>query len=297
MKNILLYIIPFCTIAFGCSQKFAGHSSVNLEVNSETGTPMLLGQCTENRLRHAPFDTWYTINYNSYAADTMTLMKFKKNLHHLRFEIFMGTWCSDSRREVPRIFRILHYCGVKPSQVKLVMLDNRDSTYKQSPEHEERGMNIHRVPDLILFDGTKELGRIVESPVNSLEKDLERILQSDDYVPRYHAVSFLIKYFEEDSVIAENPDRLASSLKPICSGPFELNTYGYVLMAAGQLERAKLVFILNTIMYPDKPNVFDSLGEFFYKTGQRSLAKINYLKVLQLDPTNENARKMTNVLQ
>ena len=52
------------------------------------------------------------------------------------------------------------------------MLSNQDSVYKQSPAHEERGLEIHRVPDLDSIEKGREIGRIVESPVLSLERDL-----------------------------------------------------------------------------------------------------------------------------
>jgi cytochrome c-type biogenesis protein CcmH/NrfG len=63
------------------------------------------------------------------------------------------------------------------------------------------------------------------------------------------------------------------------------------------MRKAGIVFKLNTELYPDKANVFDSLGEYYFKTGKRSLAKENYLKVLQMEPDNKNAKKMIAQLQ
>ena len=97
----------------------------------------------------------------------------------------MGTWCGDSRREVPRMLKILDYCGIKPEQVKIVMVSNADSLYKQSPNHEERGLNILRVPTLIVYENTTEINRVIEYPVESLEKDLLRIMSKQPYKPNY----------------------------------------------------------------------------------------------------------------
>jgi hypothetical protein len=58
--------------------------------------------------------------------------------------------------------------------------------YKQSPEHEEAGRKILRVPTLIIESGGHEWGRIIELPVVSLERDLLRILRKDGYIPNYH---------------------------------------------------------------------------------------------------------------
>ena len=51
----------------------------------------------------------------------------------------MGTWCGDSKREVPRFYKILDEMGVKEQDIQLYNLDNRGDAYKQSPGGEEKG--------------------------------------------------------------------------------------------------------------------------------------------------------------
>jgi hypothetical protein len=41
------------------------------------------------------------------------------------------------------------------------------------------------VPTLIVYEKKKEIGRFIEYPVVSIEKDLLRILLKDGYVPNY----------------------------------------------------------------------------------------------------------------
>ena len=52
------------------------------------------------------------------------------------------------------------------------------------------------------------------------------------------------------------------------------------------------IFTKNTEMFPDLPNCYDSLGEAYLKKGDKENASVNYNKVLQLDPGNENAKWM-----
>ena len=59
---------------------------------------------------------------------------------------------------------------------------NRD---KQSPQGYEKGMNIDYVPTFIIYQNGKEVNRIIESPVESIEKDLIAILQAKKYTPNY----------------------------------------------------------------------------------------------------------------
>ncbi|MBK8087188.1 MAG: hypothetical protein IPK31_04105 [Chitinophagaceae bacterium] len=86
---------------------------------------------------------------------------------------------------MPRLFKLFDYCNVKPEQIKLVLVSNHDSAYKQSPTHEEKGMNILRVPTLIVIENNKEINRIVESPIENLEKDLLKILSGKPYLSNY----------------------------------------------------------------------------------------------------------------
>jgi tetratricopeptide (TPR) repeat protein len=190
-------------------------------------------------------------------------------------------------------------CGIRQSQIQLVMVDNHDSTYKQSPGHEETGLNIHRVPTIIVYQNRSELGRIVESPIISLERDLLAILNGDHYKPNYRAVVYLDSLFKKNKPEEfENKfSETGLAIKPLLKNAAELNTYGYVLMAAKALDKAFIVFKLNVLLYPKNSNVYDSLGEYYFNTGNKDAAKENYGKVLELDPKNENAKKMLEKIQ
>jgi tetratricopeptide (TPR) repeat protein len=299
MKKIISFILFIVAITeTSCHSKLIPQQSVNQQITDSKGNKNLLGTCTKESLEQEPYSIWFNKNYADYNIDTPTAEKLKPNLSGKHFTIFMGTWCGDSRREVPRMFKILEYCDVPSSHIKLIMLNNTDSMYKQSPAHEERGVNIHRVPDLIVYDNNNEMGRIVESPVVSLEKDLLSITGNEGYVPNHKAVSFLIKLFNEKTTadINNHLQDYANAIQPLAKSAAELNTYGYVLMAAKEMDKAGVAFKFNTILYPDKANVFDSMGEFYFKTGDKLLATKNYQKTLQLEPTNENAKKMLGQL-
>jgi thiol-disulfide isomerase/thioredoxin len=86
--------------------------------------------------------------------------------------VFLGTWCSDSKREVPRFLQIADDTGMQPADYTLYGLDRT----KKSPEGFEQSYGIERVPTFIFFRGNKEIGRIVESPHTTLEGDILRIL-------------------------------------------------------------------------------------------------------------------------
>jgi glyoxylase-like metal-dependent hydrolase (beta-lactamase superfamily II) len=69
----------------------------------------------------------------------------------------------------------------------------------------------------------------------------------------------------------------------------DLNAWGYELVAAQKLPDAIEVFKINTEMFPESWNAFDSLGETYMTMGNKPLAIMNYEKSLELNPQNTNA--------
>jgi hypothetical protein len=65
----------------------------------------------------------------------------------------------------------------------------------------------------------------------------------------------------------------------------EFNGYGYVLLAK-KTKEAINVFRLNTMIYPDNANVFDSLAEALGKLVIKK-KRLPYEKVLALKPGDE----------
>ena len=57
------------------------------------------------------------------------------------------------------------------------------------------------------------------------------------------------------------------------------------------------VFKLNTNLFPESANAYDSLGEAYLMRGDIPLATANYEKALELDPESENARQMIEHLR
>lgn len=70
------------------------------------------------------------------------------------------------------------------------------------------------------------------------------------------------------------------------------NSRGYELMSAGELESAEEIFKLNTLIAPESANSWDSLAECYLNMKDHDLSRRCYEKSLQLDPENENARRM-----
>jgi thiol-disulfide isomerase/thioredoxin len=206
MRSIIT-VIAIISFIIACTPRLANQPApvTNREATDKKGNLILLGKCTRERLTKPPFDSWFNKNYAAYSVDSNTANQLKPLLKHKQFLLFMGTWCGDSRREVPRIYKILDYCHIKPSQLQLITLNNSDTAYKQSPGHEEKGLNIKRVPTLLVFENHREQERIVESPVVSLEKDLLAIVTAQPYEHHYKSPSTAPPATTTDSTRLQRP--------------------------------------------------------------------------------------------
>lgn len=183
---ILLFTLSiFVSCSNSLHQTVAPAYSNSIVVNDNQQT-VLLGNCAPQMLQIAPFSNWYIPNYNNAQIDSSEVTAISKAFKKKRIEIFAGTWCGESKADLPKMMKLLHAAGVDSTQIKLIFLNNTAAQYKQSPQHEEAGKNIVRTPTYIIYSGSKEMGRIIDSPIESFEKDLLKILRSEPYQPHFY---------------------------------------------------------------------------------------------------------------
>ncbi|WP_424003666.1 alpha/beta fold hydrolase [Maribacter sp. IgM3_T14_3] len=72
----------------------------------------------------------------------------------------------------------------------------------------------------------------------------------------------------------------------------DLNDWGYTLIRNQELEKALQVFKLNTMLFPDSFNAFDSYGEALLKANRKAEAIEMYEKSIELNSENENGKKV-----
>ncbi|MFK7818829.1 MAG: two-component regulator propeller domain-containing protein [Planctomycetaceae bacterium] len=70
-----------------------------------------------------------------------------------------------------------------------------------------------------------------------------------------------------------------------------INQLGYQLMHNKRVDLAIEIFKINTELYPEISNTFDSLGEAYLRKGDEKLAIANYKRSLELEPGNTAAAR------
>jgi thiol-disulfide isomerase/thioredoxin len=150
---------------------------VSPAINFSDQSTWLLGYFDLNRLTREPHASWYLKGYDDYQLNTDAINKLLEiNKDGLTIKIVMGTWCPDSRREVPRFIRILDVWKFPVSMVTYIGVDNG----KLSPVGEYDKLDIQRVPTFIIYKNNNEAGRIIENPKTSLEQDMVNILTRNE---------------------------------------------------------------------------------------------------------------------
>jgi pimeloyl-ACP methyl ester carboxylesterase len=76
-----------------------------------------------------------------------------------------------------------------------------------------------------------------------------------------------------------------------------MNRIAYGSLAAGDIEGAIALFQMNVAVYPNSPNVYDSLGDAYLADGQKDLARQSAQKALELlaSDTTDDARRRDDI--
>lgn len=86
--------------------------------------------------------------------------------------VYLGTWCGDSRREVPRFWKALDAAGgLVPFKIHYVGVDREK---KEPAAVQENGVLF--LPTFVVSRGGHEVGRVVETSPNGIEKDVLALL-------------------------------------------------------------------------------------------------------------------------
>jgi len=187
MKSIT-FLLVFCLVVFtGCktsrpiaevntsvSQKPESMTdNTHKDANFSEQSTWLLGYFNPVQLKREPHSVWFYNGYDGYRPNAETLNSLNGiDREGVTIKIVLGTWCPDSRREVPRFMKVIDIWNFPSDLLTFIGVDNE----KNSPIGGYEELNIQRVPTFIIYKNNIETGRIIENPVTSLEQDMVGIL-------------------------------------------------------------------------------------------------------------------------
>ena len=180
--NKLFLLLVIASLALSCRTKQplthsnasgTGNERQAATTNFSDQATWVLGYFTPDRIRSAPHSEWYFTGYDQYSPDPDVVNQLTAIPgDNIKIKIVLGTWCPDSRREVPRFMKIIDILKFPLESITFIGVDDA----KLSPVAEYSGLDIQRVPTFIIYKNNIEAGRIIENPVTSLEQDMVDIL-------------------------------------------------------------------------------------------------------------------------
>ncbi|TRO64027.1 thioredoxin family protein [Christiangramia sabulilitoris] len=180
------FLIFFVAIALSCGNnvnKSKDLSENKKDLKTETvQKDMLLGDFSKEELQQKPFSNWFQPAYEDFSPNSEAMATIRENIDDYEIKVLMGTWCGDSKREVPKFLKLLDEANYDYQKLELVAVDRNKTT----PNKVEEELEVHRVPTIIFYKDGKEVNRFVEYPQGqSIEEDIAKIVSGKEYKNSY----------------------------------------------------------------------------------------------------------------
>lgn len=133
----------------------------------------IIGPTTAEEIRekHRIFDI-YT---NRYIPNSKSISYLKEIQDSVKINVFFGTWCHDSKKQVPAFIKTIELAKNSLIEVEYVAVTKN----KNDPNKLSDSFGLKYTPTFIIYRNNKEYGRIIEEPEFSIEEDLVLILKSE----------------------------------------------------------------------------------------------------------------------
>ncbi|MDR1793554.1 MAG: thioredoxin family protein [Bacteroidales bacterium] len=168
IKNIILGA-AFCLI-----------SNSLLSQSDSIVEPIIVGETSlEQLLSIDNFRTEFEMYYSQYQLDTEQLEKITTLFsdyqnQHFHIVAIVGSWCGDTKEQLPILLKILSATALKDVEITYIAV-NRD---KKAGQKDVTEYAVERIPIFLFYANEQLLGKIVETPRQSMEKDIIEIFRS-----------------------------------------------------------------------------------------------------------------------
>ena len=138
------------------------------------GRAVMINYCSRQAIADFPeMKEIYPVVYGGYEPDIAQTAELAFFLRGVEITIVLGTWCGDSKMQVPRFFKVIDAIGIGDENLTLICTDGEKKAENGLLDH----LDIVQVPTFIFYLQEKELGRIIESPQTTLENEMLNILK------------------------------------------------------------------------------------------------------------------------
>lgn len=153
-KTLVLTPLLACLLVLGCKDKqylvgYYNYASFQKECRWDHFTDE----------KYKPKEKW---------LDSLATIQVKDSLW---MRLFLGCYCGDSKKWVPRFFDLKSRLPI--ADVEIISVD----TTKKDEKKLAQAAGLKKIPTFIVYQGSDEIGRIVEKPKGGMEKSLFLLLK------------------------------------------------------------------------------------------------------------------------
>lgn len=154
--------------------------------------------------------------------------------------------------------------------------------------HDEAELFFLRLKEFV-----KSLKPVSKDEINNWLKQTNKILAPQEKLFKNEA--YFLNLIDNDGIekalVYYNEFKLKNKNEQLFTED-GMNSMGYSYLKKKDYENALKLFKMNVESYPDSWNVYDSLGEVYLAIGNKEKAIENYKKSIDLNPDNDNGKKI-----
>jgi hypothetical protein len=167
----LAALLPAGLLAISCATAPPGV----VDGEEEAAEPELVGQLTRAEIE-AAVPGWIDAQIEARPDPEQAVAMAAAGSAESRVTVYLGTWCSDSQRELSRFWRAIDDAGGEVAFGLAYVGVNRD---KDQPADRLEGLGLEYVPTFVVEIDGAEAGRIVEESPHGIEHDLATLLRGE----------------------------------------------------------------------------------------------------------------------
>lgn len=239
-------------------------------------------------------ETWWKGNYDAYLPDAAAIESLRKPLQDVSIEVFFGRWCGDSRRQLPRLAKVLERTGFDFTRALLTPLSDQVGEYKKLRGGGEPSRRVVRTPTIVVVRDGREIGRIVETPQSTLEQELREVIEGRAPPTRYGAETWIHELASTLSV-ADFEKRLLTADAEISKrgDPDSLTHYAeHDLIKNRKWREVVAVTALHLRLRPRSALAFVLQAEALIELGRTVEAREAIDQALAIEPQNGRAKAL-----
>ena len=166
-RSRVLALLPLALLALACRSASAPSAAPAVATAEPREAPSILGPTTREAIEAAEPE-WVASEVAS-EVDPEAARALAAVAPGAEVTVYLGTWCSDSRRELARLWRAIDEAGGEvPFDLVYLAVDRGD----RRPPELARDVGLRFVPTFIVRRDGRELGRMVEVSPHGIERDL-----------------------------------------------------------------------------------------------------------------------------